>query len=49
MLNLTYHTLESVRRRENTLNLLGIEPWLSIRQADALTAVSIMLQMFASY
>ena len=26
-----------------TLNLLGIESWLSIRQADALTAVQIVL------
>ena len=42
-LNITYHTLENVRRLEKTLNLLGIEPWLSIRQADALTGVSIML------
>ena len=28
----------------NTLNLLGIEPWLSIRQADALTVVPIVLK-----
>ena len=27
---------------ENTVNLLGIEPWLSIRQADALTGVSMV-------
>ena len=27
----------------NILNLLGIKPWLSIRQADALTVVPIML------
>ena len=38
-LNLTYHTLESVSRLKKTLNLLGIEPLLSIRQADALTGV----------
>ena len=43
MLNLTYHTLESVRRLEKYLNLQGIEPWLSIRQADALTAVPMVL------
>ena len=43
MLNLTYHTLESVLRLEKTLNLPVIEPLFSIRQADALTAVPILL------
>ena len=28
---------------EKTLNFLGIEPWLSIRQADALTGGPTML------
>ena len=41
--NLTKHTLENVRRLENTVNLLGMEPWLSIRQFDALTGVSMAL------
>ena len=35
--------LESVRRMEKKLNLLGIEPWLSVRQADALTGGPIVL------
>ena len=34
---------ESVRRLEKTLNFLGIEPWLSVRQADALTDGQTML------
>ena len=38
-----YHTLESVRKLEKTLNLLGMKPWLSIRQAEALTAVPMVL------
>ena len=35
--------LESVRKLEKTLNFLGIEPCLSIRQGDALTGGPIML------
>ena len=31
-------TSESARRLEKILNFLGIELWLSARQADALTA-----------
>ena len=33
-----------VRTLEKSLNLRGVEPWLSIRQAEALTGV----QMFPS-
>ena len=46
---LTYHTLESVRRLEKTLNLLGIEPWWSIRQAEASTGVPIVLKVVFYY
>ena len=35
--------LESVQRLEKTLHLLDIEPWLYVRQADALTADQTML------
>ena len=48
-LKLTYDTLESVRRLEKTLNLLGIEPWLSMRQAEALTDVSIVFTVVFYY
>ena len=37
-LTLIQGTPESARRLEQTLNLLGIELWLSVRQADTLTA-----------
>ena len=31
------------------MNLLGIESWLSIRQADALTGVQLCLQLFSTF
>ena len=37
-LTLMLGTPEGVRRLEKSLNFLGIETWLSVRQADALTA-----------
>ena len=42
-LTLPISNLRHIRKLKNTLNLMGIEPWLSIRQADALTGVSIVL------
>ena len=48
-LSLILGTLESVRRLEKILNFLGMEPWLSVRQADALTAGPTMLTHVLSY
>ena len=42
-------TLETVRKLEKTLNFLGIKLWLSVRQADALTAGQMMLTHLFSY
>ena len=34
---------------EDTLNLLGIEPWLSVRQADAVTGLPMIITIVSYF